>query len=157
MTGTRPLEVLHVALRPSRVLAGVLAVGHFGAIGCAWLTIPSAYAAALASGLLVVHAGAVIRRHALRQGARAIVGLRLRSAEDCIVLLGAGGEHPCRIGPDSYVCPWLMVLQIRRTGWRFSSYLVIVPDACASDVLRRLRVRLRWSNGASGAGADTSL
>jgi toxin CptA len=50
----------------------------------------------------------------------------------------------CIISGDSFVTPYLTVLNLKPEGARFAHALVILPDSLEAESFRRLRVRLKW-------------
>lgn len=76
-----------------------------------------------------------------------------RSDGTWILVLVSGGQIEPRLLPSSYVTQRLLVLNFRCGRWRSRS-MVLLSDALDSDLLRRLRVRLRLRGAKGGSGAD---
>lgn len=59
-----------------------------------------------------------------------------------LILQHAGYAEAVSVAADSYVSPWLMVLQLDTLHGR--QVLLLTVDSAPADALRRLRVYLRW-------------
>ena len=59
-----------------------------------------------------------------------------------LILQHAGYAEAVSVAADSYVSPWLMVLQLDTLHGRQT--LLLTVDSAPADALRRLRVYLRW-------------
>lgn len=64
-------------------------------------------------------------------------------ADEWILFNAEGKKSRARLLSSSYVQPWLVVLSFysKRFG---RCRLIILPDSIDADLLRRLRVRLKW-------------
>lgn len=138
------VKPLALALRPSRWLAGVMiTVG----VSCSLITLLLPISIALKLPMLAAIVGAVghaVWRHALRRGAAAIAGLEVNAKGDLFCYAGLAGWQPAQVLDTSYVTPWLTVLNLRVEGKRLPRHVVLLPDACDAEALRRLRVWLKW-------------
>lgn len=155
----RALPALHVALAASRRLAWALGALHGLAVTVAlFVSMPLP-----ARGVLAVAVGVCgilsIRRHALLVDAASCMALRLREPGRCEVLRRDGTRIAAQIHGGSYVLPGLVILRLRLDLARRSAFVILMPDAVAPDAMRRLRVRLRWAEGApdSKLARDLSL
>jgi hypothetical protein len=130
-----------VALRPSRAVAGAVALGHAAALAAAAVGLPPAAAAVVAAGL------ALSAVHHLR--------LVLHLAPEAVAAVEFGPDGRCSVaGPggewqDAVVCAaavpagWIAVLLLRDARGA-KRPVVVVPDGADRDGFRRLRVWLRW-------------
>ena len=152
-----PDDPLHLPLRASRGLALFLVALHGVAAACVCLaSLPGGVRWA---GLLVlaVNLGRHLRRHVLRRGSRAVVGVAAGSAGDWTLALADGRRVTVDQLPGSLAHPWLVVLHLReRTGGRRWS-LPIAPDALDADTHRRLRVRLSLRPDAGRLGQSSDV
>ncbi|MDM8546502.1 protein YgfX [Candidatus Venteria ishoeyi] len=131
----------------SWVLLGLLLLMYSGALFSLWLidvstmilsTATVEYALKLLLTLwLLSKAKRDIQHHVLWQN---------RQLPACMMLQAEGirtrDDQLATILPDSYVQPWLIVLNLRWEGGRES--VVLFPDALAAECFRHLRVRLRY-------------
>lgn len=139
---TKSAASLGIALGPSRLLAWLLGAAHGGAMVISIL-LPIAWSARLVvAALVAVSLYVVLRDHAFRRSARAIVGLEIGGDGTYAVRFADGGEWlDCEI-EDSWVHPKLVLLSLRCDGGR-RTRVAIAGDALPADTFRRLRVRLR--------------
>jgi hypothetical protein len=134
-------QTVSVCLRPSRVLALVLTILAGTALACAWISLPGLAFPPVAAGIALAWAWHLAL--ALQRGRSATLALELHATGGARCQDGLGQWHEAEILPGSYVSGWLIVLILGAGGRRRSS-LVLLPDAAASEELRRLRVWLRW-------------
>ncbi|MBP7712474.1 MAG: hypothetical protein KA217_08435 [Gammaproteobacteria bacterium] len=151
-----PDDPLHLTLRASRGLALFLVALHGGAAACVGLaSLPSGVRWA---GLLALAAnlGRHLRRHALRRGAGAVLGITAGSSGDWTLVLANGRGLTARLLPGSLAHPWLVVLHLREGTGRRRWSVPVAPDAVDEDTHRRLRIRLglRSDGGHSGQTPD---
>jgi toxin CptA len=166
---------LSIEPRTSRLLTASVILLHAGAFASV-LTLPvsrwatAALALAIAASCVLTLAGPVFRLRA-----SSIVMLEWRADGRWWVRRRDGGGEDVALLPDSYVHPWLVVLNFRRAGdgrrarWRrFAAApsarslaalairgrcsVVLPPDSVDRETLRRLRARLRHEGGAAGSG-----
>lgn len=153
----RRLPALYVPVAASRRLAWAFAGMHgLAAAVSVFVTVPLPakivlMAAIVASGIRAV------RHHALLLDATACAGVRLREAGRCDIVRRDGTSIEGRICGESYVFRGLVILRVRREGVRRITTVVLVPDAVTPDAMRRLRVRLRWADGAANRKAADHL
>jgi toxin CptA len=145
-----------LALKPSRLLAGLLATAHVGAAVALGVALADRLGGALAVLLLAGHGAWAVYRHALLCGQRAVVWLEVTDEDTCVAGERGGTMRTCRIDADSYVTPALIVLQLAPLPRGRRICVVLLPDSSSAQALRRLRGRLRLMN-AGRADADASL
>ncbi len=162
------VERLSLRLGPSRLLAGLLGSTHILAAGALWLA-PLPLAWALACSLaLSAHLVWLVRLHAWRSGANALIDLEL--LDDCSVFVCSrtGAQERYRIAPSSFVSRPLVVLNLRSgVGRHRTRRVLIAADSLDAESFRRLCVwlRWRWRDGADvraarshpGPGSDTTV
>ncbi|MCC6531473.1 MAG: hypothetical protein IT531_02905 [Burkholderiales bacterium] len=155
----RSIPRLEIELRASYILAGLLAAAHCAAFAVAVAGLQRLELIGAAALALLGQACWSIRRHALLHAPRAIVHLDCRGEDRCIAWRRDGTRVQYRIRASSYVTRYLTVLHLRRPGERRSCHVVLLPDSMPADLMRRLRVRLRWMRfDAAGAVEErTSL
>ena len=136
-----PGGTLRVELRPSLVVAAVLAAAHAGAMLGALALPLQPWSASIVAGALLVSAWRNLTRHALRRGPAAIVtvahseatGWRVTTAtRECV--------GPCTLS-GAFVHPRLTILSFSSPCGRID---VLVPEGASDpDEARRLRIMLR--------------
>ena len=126
----------------SRLLLAVYLFAQLFALG-ALLFIDLPYSS-LAVLLCLAHAAWVLPRHILLTHRSSIRGLR-RDGDGWQLLSTEQGWHSVQLRPDSLALPLIVVLRYRVPGqWQVRS--ICVPmDSQATDIHRRLRVRLKFS------------
>jgi toxin CptA len=130
-------------LRPSYLLAAVLCVAHGTVIAIlAVLPLPPWSRLALVP-LVLASAVHHVRRDALLRAASSGTALQLKG-DGAVLTTRAGNELVCKVLGDSFVTPYLTVLNLRPEGARFAHALIILPDSLETESFRRLRVRLKW-------------
>lgn len=130
---------LRLEPRPSRRLAGYLALAHGGALSfLPWLPLNAAAGSLLAILIALCFARSYTSR-VLMRGGRDIVGLMWTREGDWRLFERGGGERVCRLRADSHAHPALTVLNF--SGERRCS-VVLLPDSLDGEAYRRLRVRL---------------
>lgn len=139
MSSARYAAPLRLEPRRSRRLAVYLAAAHGGALILLPLLPLVMPVAAVLAGLIVLSWVWNQATHVLLRRDRSIVSL-VWLADDAWRLTERGGAtRVCRLRWDSYVHPWLTVLNF--TGARRCS-VVLLPDSLDPETFRRLRVRL---------------
>ena len=138
------VERLSLRLGPSRLLAAVFAGAHVVAGAAQWLApVPVIYAL-VCSGALSIHLIWVVRRHALRSDARALIDLELTEDGSVSGRTRAGLRRAYRVAGSSFVSPFLTVLSLRSETAPWTRHVLIPADSVDADSFRRLRVWLRW-------------
>lgn len=147
----RPLSI---DLKPSRMLAGAAVCLHGGALlMIPWLPV-SGWLVALLMSVVVISSVHMLAGPTLRVRSKAIVAVQWRGDGSWRLRTRDGEEREARLLADSYVHPWLTVLNFRVSGCVYGRRcsLVLLPDSLEPERFRQLRVRLRLE-GASAAGS----
>jgi len=138
------VERLSLRLGPSRLLAAVFAGAHVAAGAALWLApVPVIYAL-VCNVVLSVHLVWVVRRHALRADARALIDLELTEDGSVSVCTRAGLRRAYRVAGSTFVSPLLTVLSLRSETAPWTRHVLVPADSVDPDSFRRLRVWLRW-------------
>ena len=145
MTPRRRVPRMRIDLRPSLILAGALGFGYVAAIVATAVALSETRFVLPACALLLVHGCWTIRSQALLRHSRSIICLELSGEDECIAQRRDHRLLRCRLAPSSYLTPWLIVLTLEREGRSLATHVVMMPDSSSGEMLRRLRVRLRWS------------
>ena len=114
------------------------------AFASAWISLPGLAFPPVAAGIALAWAWHLAQ--ALQRGRSATRTLELNATGGARCQDGLGQWLDAEILPGSYVSGWLIVL-ILGAGGRRRRALVLLPDAAATEELRRLRVWLRWRLG----------
>lgn len=132
---------IHITYRPPRWLAGALLAIHTATIICIFLTpVPIL----LQTVMIIAVAGSCIyywRIFFVRKDLPAPVQLIL-SIKDVWTLVDSNGERNVQLLPESLVHPALVVLRFKDD--RRTRAFILTPGTVNRDILRRLRVRLRF-------------
>ncbi len=136
------VKPLHVALRPSRMLAGMLG-GVCLSVVVLLLLLPLPWWIKCLCGAMVVAATAWhLGRYAW--SAQTITALELEVSGKLRCYSRAKDWRDVEVLGSSFVTPKLTVLNFRLPGERLSRHVVLLPDMVESAAFRRLRVWLRW-------------
>lgn len=99
-------------------------------------------------GAVVLSLYLALRAHGLRL-AGAVTAVELdRDGSWALRFAGDASWHSCRL-IDRWVQPRVVILRLRRDGWRRAHNVVIFADAVAAEPFRRLRARLRLEAAAA--------
>lgn len=140
------MKAIHAALRPSRMLAVLLGTAGLGAcLLVAMLPLPlwgKLVFGAVAMSCTFYH----ISRDALLRMPKAITALEVSSEGAMRCMARDGTWTNVVVLGDSFVTPWLTVLNLRLPERRFARHLAVLPDAVDAEAYRGLRVWLRWGS-----------
>jgi len=132
---------IHIAYRPPGWLAGALVVSHSGSIICILaLSVPVWLKVSMTIAVIASCIG-YWRRYIRCSEAQPPLELILNS-EDEWKLVDATGAREVRLLQQSLVHPALLVLRFQ-DGRRIHAF-ILTPRMVDRDILRRLRVRLRF-------------
>jgi toxin CptA len=137
----QPAPPLRLELKPSRWLAGTLALGH-GLAGYAAWTGLSSWARVPLLVVLLASLGVSLARALLRFRGQAI-SLELQEDGRASIKDRSGIWQEGRLGENHFVSPALVVVDLQTPSGR-RKRLVLAPDSLPADDFRRLRVWLRW-------------
>jgi len=133
---------IHISYRPPAWLAFVLIINHFGAIICIFIVpvpvwVKVIIITAILAGLIWSLYGYLHDRYVLP-----VRRLILNSCDEW-KLVDKQGDRTIKLLPGAFVHEHLVVLRFK-DGRRHYSF-ILSPSSVNRDVLRRLRVRLRFS------------
>ena len=138
-----PHETLHIRPAPSRYLRLWLLLIQAVAWLVLWqLELNIGYKLVLGVGLLA-YLAYLIRQQFYRRGAHAIVEAKLQSDGRWLLTLGNGAQKTMALQPDSFIKPWLMILNFSSRSMGGGLHLILLPDSLDRDLARRLRIYLR--------------
>ena len=83
-----------------------------------------------------------IRRHLLRNTPQAIREVRLDADGAWWLITHSGARLRAELLPDSFVKPWLLVLNFRTGSRVFTRSIILPSDSLDPDLARRLRIHL---------------
>lgn len=140
------LKPIRLALRPSARLALIFAVA--GSAACAaMLSVPlHGGLQVLAMALIIALTAYHILRDALLRLPQSIVTIEVGAQGEFRCHVASGEWQEMTVLGDSFVTPWLTVLNLRHPGrWR-AQRAILLSDSADAEMLRRLRVWLRWGS-----------
>lgn len=85
------------------------------------------------------------RKNALLTDADAIKVLMLSDEMPCQLTLHSGESYTCGVLENSFVAPYLTVVNLKLEGKFFPQSLIILADSLNVEEFRQLRVWLRWN------------
>lgn len=85
-----------------------------------------------------------LRQDALLSADNAVIAFVLSDEMQCIVTVRSGESMICNILGNTFVAPYLTVLNLKPVGKFFTRSIVILPDGVDAEEFRQLRVWLRW-------------
>jgi toxin CptA len=136
---------VRIAVRPSRVLTGVLGFAHAVALAIALIVALPLWAKLLLGAAIAASCGWSIYRSALLLHGDAIVELEVGEGGDASLRTRDDAWRKGQVQGTSLVLAWLTVLNVRPDGERRVRHVAILPDNVDADAFRTLRVLLRWS------------
>jgi toxin CptA len=140
------LKPIRLVLRPSLQLAAVLAFAGIGASAAiAALPMPAWQRlglVAIVSAMCLYH----IARDACLRMPRSIIALEVTSEGTCRCQSRAGDWLDVEVHGNSFVTPWLTVLNLVEPGKRGARQAILLSDSGDPDMFRQLRVWLRWGS-----------
>ncbi len=142
MSSQRYAAPLRLRLEPSPSLFVLYSFLLGGGLLSLWLVEPPWLPGMIASLLALGLYASVLRRHVWLSAPAAIRELVWEGDGIWRLLRADGSEREARLRGDSFVHPYLVVLNFRQTDGRPCSVLLIPGRVSAAD-LRRLRVRLK--------------
>lgn len=105
-----------------------------------WLLVPTAAMLGWAGYYLLLYANLSM--------AHSCVAFRMEGQTEIVMVLRSGRHLPGRISPDSFVTPYLVILNVVLSEQRRGRSLLILPDTMGAESFRRLRVALKWGDKA---------
>ena len=143
--------MLKLSLRPSRLLATLLALAHGAAIAIILFVSIPPWVQAIAVTCLVVQLIFVVRRYALLLAPDSPVAIEIHSDNTISGQARRGKWSEYAVLGDSYVTAFLTVLNLRGAESHAVKRVVILPDSMDAEEFRRLRVWLRWREATQSA------
>ena len=128
--------------RASRLLLAVYVLAQLFALGS--LLVLDVLYSSLGMLLCLAHAAWVLPRHVLLTHRSSIRGLR-RDEDGWQLFSDERGWHGVQLRPDSLALPLIVLLRYRVQGEWWVRSICVPKDSQATDVHRRLRVRLKFS------------
>ncbi len=128
--------------RASRLLLAVYVLAQLFALGS--LLVLDVLYSSLGMLLCLAHAAWVLPRHVLLTHRSSIRGLR-RDEDGWQLFSDERGWHSVQLRPDSLALPLIVLLRYRVQGEWWVRSICVPKDSQATDVHRRLRVRLKFS------------
>ena len=132
-------------LKPAYLLAMTLASVALLAIGLV-LLMPLPSAAQVTLIAVVACAAAWHIADLLLQLPGSLVSLELNGKRELHVMRKDGKTHQVEVLPESFVAPYLTILNLRISGKILHRHLLITTDRVDAEAFRQLRVWLRWGN-----------
>lgn len=136
-----------INLRGSWLLAVILALAHGAAIAIVLLVSIPLWVQLFAAAILAVHLVVVVRRQALLLTPHSAVAIQISSDNKLSVQTRHGEWSEYAVLGNTYVAPYLTVLNLRHIDSRASRRVTILPDSLDAEDFRKLRVWLRWNEG----------
>lgn len=75
-----------------------------------------------------------------------LVSLELNGKGELHVMRKDGKTHRVEVSPESFVAPYLTILNLRISGKILHRHLLVTTDRVDAEAFRQLRVWLRWGN-----------
>ena len=134
---------IHISYRPPSWLAIALIINHIGAIICIFIVAVPVWVAAIIT--TAVMAGLIRSLSGYLHDRRVLPARQLiLNSSNQWRLVDAHGDRRIRLLPGAFVHEQLLVLRFQDDRRRVS--FILSPASVNRDVLRRLRVRLRFAN-----------
>ena len=141
--------MLKVSLRPSRILAAVLAAAHGGAIAVIAIVDMPFWLQLIAIAALTINLVAALRRTALLLAPASVVSIEIGSDDTLSIQTRRGSRiDGCEVLASTYVAAFLAIINLRDAETRAIRHVVLLRDSIDGEDFRRLRVWLRWKRSA---------
>jgi hypothetical protein len=135
---------LRLRVEPSRLLAGILALGHGTAFACAMWFLPAWWMRALAGVALVSSLVFHARRDALQLAGDAVTEMQLHDGRRCELTLRDGTVLAGSIEDSTFVAPLLTIVNVRLHARGGRRSVILLADSAPMQDRRQLRVWLRY-------------
>lgn len=135
---------LHIHLQPSYRLVTILSLAHSAVAILLWPLALSWGVKAILVTLLLISLIYYLRKDALLVANNAVVALTLTDEMSCVLAMRSGRLMACSVLGNSFVAPYLTVINLQSEGKFCERSVVILPDSLGAEEFRRLRVWLRW-------------
>ncbi|OAJ70876.1 hypothetical protein A7976_05295 [Methylobacillus sp. MM3] len=142
------LKPIRLALRPSRQLAGLLGVAGTAACAAILLLPALPWVKLMLAAVVAATTLYYLGHDALLRMPGSIVALEVTSNGALRCLSRNGLWLDVSVRGDSFVTPWLTVLNLTEPGKRLAKRAILLSDSGDADVFRSLRVWLRWGSQA---------
>jgi hypothetical protein len=139
----------HYRLRSSRLLIFLLLLLAAGALVCLWLLPLPVPVLLFVTVFVSCWTGYHLLLDARLRLGRSCVAFRLEEEGKIVLVLRNSWHLQGRTLQGSLVTPYLVILNVVLDEHRGRRNLLILPGAMSADSFRRLRVELRWGDGAS--------
>lgn len=143
MSSTKYAQPLRLKPKPSRILIGLLTVGHLGAIAVLFPLDFPLIIKLLIAVVLLVSLVVAWRKQPGKVGEGGVQTLTWKADGDWLLETVDGESLTATLHESTYVHPWLVVLNFRQEGKRGLLSFALAPDSLDRETLRELRVRLK--------------
>jgi toxin CptA len=137
-------RVLKISLRSSWLLVTILTLAHIAALAVMLFVNIPLWVPLIAAAALAVHLLVVIRRQALLLTPDAAAAIEIRSDNTLAVQVRGGAWNEYAVLGNTYVSPYLTVLNLQQTDGHAVRRITLLPDSLDAEDFRKLRVWLRW-------------
>lgn len=148
MSSEKYAQPLRLQPKASRILIGLLTVGHLGAIAVLFPLDFSIFIKLFIAAVLVVSLFVALRKQPGSVGEGGVHKLTWTTDGDWLLETTAGETLTATLHESTYVHPWLVVLNFRQENKRGLLSVVLAPDALDAETFRELRVRLKVAGNA---------
>ncbi len=132
---------LIIIIKVSVFLGGLLAMSHIGVGLLIWMLPWPVWVRMVLTIGLMLSLYREVRRHALRQGPKAITALEIDTDGDYSLRVGQGDWTPCQF-VESFRSEWLVIVRLNIGDRRWPVSVLLARDAVDPTLLRELRARL---------------
>ena len=136
--------MLTIAIKPSRMLAAILAIMHLLSLALVWIMPFSIWASVTISVMIMISAYHSFERDVLLRLQESIIALQLHSDCRCELQVRQGDWVGASLLGTTFVTPFLTVLNFKLLEQRFARHVVLLPDSLDNEQFRQLRVLLKW-------------
>lgn len=136
--------MLKVGLRPSWILAAILAAAHGAAIVIIALVSMPLWLELIAIAALAANLIYEIRHTVSLRAPDAVVALEIASDDALSIQTRRGDWIRCEVLGSTYVTYLLVILNLKDLEYGRVKRAVILPDSIDAEDFRKLRVWLRW-------------
>ena len=143
MSSKKYAAPLRLEITASKIITSLLLFLHSVSLGLLFLLPLSLWLASVVSVLIVISGIYTIAGYGLKKSSSSIVGLLWDNNDEWFVTKKDEKVMPVSFLPNSFIHPWITILNFKQSGKLFSESIILVSDNVSREDFRRLRVRLK--------------
>ena len=143
MSSRKYAAPLRLEITTSKKIIALLIFLHGASLGILFLLPLNSWLIAVVSVLIVVSGIYTIADHGLKILSSSFVELLWDNNDEWFITLKDETKIAVTFLPNSFIHPWITILNFKQSGKLFSRSIILVSDNVSREDFRRLRVRLK--------------